>query len=109
MPDLYDGLAWNAPVEFIGQFPTIPLHQREFPRGAFLIKRVLDVIAVGAGAGGALPVHAADCAADPDGLAGADLLPCGADWTQGPDVYLLEVPHHGGERGEDAGRPGAQE
>jgi len=44
VPDLYDGLAWNAPVEFIGQFPTIPLHQREFPRGAFLIKRVLDVI-----------------------------------------------------------------
>jgi exopolysaccharide biosynthesis polyprenyl glycosylphosphotransferase len=43
VPDLYDGLAWNAPVEFIGQFPTIPLHQREFPRGAFLIKRVLDL------------------------------------------------------------------
>ncbi len=44
VPDLYDGLAWNAPVEFIGQFPTIPLHQRDFPRGAFLIKRVLDVM-----------------------------------------------------------------
>jgi len=43
VPDLYDGLAWNAPVEFIGQFPTIPLHQRDFPRGAFLIKRILDV------------------------------------------------------------------
>jgi exopolysaccharide biosynthesis polyprenyl glycosylphosphotransferase len=44
VPDLYDGLAWNAPVEFIGQFPTIPLHQRDFPRGAFLIKRGLDVL-----------------------------------------------------------------
>jgi exopolysaccharide biosynthesis polyprenyl glycosylphosphotransferase len=43
VPDLYDGLAWNAPVEFIGQFPTIPLHQRDFPKGAFLIKRVMDV------------------------------------------------------------------
>ena len=43
VPDLYDGLAWNAPVEYIGQFPTIPLHRREFPRGAFLIKRVIDV------------------------------------------------------------------
>jgi exopolysaccharide biosynthesis polyprenyl glycosylphosphotransferase len=43
VPDLYDGLAWNAPVEYIGQFPTIPLHRREFPFGAFLIKRVLDV------------------------------------------------------------------
>jgi exopolysaccharide biosynthesis polyprenyl glycosylphosphotransferase len=44
VPDLYDGLAWNAPVEFIGQFPTIPLHRREFPRDAFLLKRVLDVL-----------------------------------------------------------------
>ena len=43
VPDLYDGLAWNAPVEFIGQFPTIPLHRRDFPRGAFLVKRVIDV------------------------------------------------------------------
>jgi len=43
VPDLYDGLAWNARVEYIGQFPTIPLHRREFSRGAFLIKRVLDV------------------------------------------------------------------
>ena len=30
VPDLYDGLAWNAPVEFIGQFPTIPLHRGTF-------------------------------------------------------------------------------
>jgi exopolysaccharide biosynthesis polyprenyl glycosylphosphotransferase len=43
IPDLYDGLAWNAPVEYVGQFPTIPLHRREFPRGGFLIKRVLDI------------------------------------------------------------------
>jgi exopolysaccharide biosynthesis polyprenyl glycosylphosphotransferase len=43
VPDLYDGLAWNAPVEFIGQFPTIPLHRRDFPRGAFFVKRVMDV------------------------------------------------------------------
>jgi exopolysaccharide biosynthesis polyprenyl glycosylphosphotransferase len=43
VPDLYDGLAWNAPVEYIGQFPTIPLHRRDFPIGAFLFKRVLDI------------------------------------------------------------------
>ncbi len=43
VPDLYDGLAWNAPVEFVGQFPTIPLHRREFPRGAFVLKRALDI------------------------------------------------------------------
>jgi exopolysaccharide biosynthesis polyprenyl glycosylphosphotransferase len=43
VPDLYDGLAWNAPIEYIGQFPTIPLHRREFPIGAFLVKRLLDI------------------------------------------------------------------
>ena len=43
VPDMYDGLAWNAPVEYIGQFPTIPLHRRDFPIGAFLLKRVLDI------------------------------------------------------------------
>jgi exopolysaccharide biosynthesis polyprenyl glycosylphosphotransferase len=43
VPDLYEGLAWNAPVEYIGQFPTIPLHRRDLPIGAFLLKRALDV------------------------------------------------------------------
>jgi len=43
VPDLYDGLAWNAPVEYIGQFPTIPLHRRDFPLGAFLFKRLIDI------------------------------------------------------------------
>jgi exopolysaccharide biosynthesis polyprenyl glycosylphosphotransferase len=42
VPDLYDGLAWNAPVEYIGQFPTIPLHRRDLPIGSFLLKRVID-------------------------------------------------------------------
>jgi len=42
VPDLYDGLAWNAPVEYIGQFPTIPLHRRDLPIGVFLLKRALD-------------------------------------------------------------------
>jgi len=43
VPDLYDGLAWNARVEYIGQFPTIPLANREFPHGPFMVKRVMDV------------------------------------------------------------------
>jgi exopolysaccharide biosynthesis polyprenyl glycosylphosphotransferase len=42
VPDLYDGLAWNAPVEYIGQFPTIPLHRRDLPIGTYLVKRVID-------------------------------------------------------------------
>ena len=44
VPDLYDGLAWNAQVEYVGQFPTIPLHRKEFPMGAHMAKRALDLL-----------------------------------------------------------------
>ena len=43
VPELYDGLAWNSPIEYIGQFPTIPLHRGETPVIGMLIKRILDV------------------------------------------------------------------
>ncbi len=43
VPDLYDGLAWNAPVEYVGQFPTIPLHHGDLPHAVFVLKRVIDV------------------------------------------------------------------
>ncbi|HEY1965279.1 MAG TPA: sugar transferase [Acidobacteriaceae bacterium] len=43
VPDLYDGLAWNAPIEYIGQFPTIPLHRGEVPMVRKVLKRVLDI------------------------------------------------------------------
>lgn len=44
VPDLYDGLAWNSPVEYIGQFPTIPLHRGHVPDLALLFKRAFDVV-----------------------------------------------------------------
>ena len=44
VPDLYDGLAWNSPIEYIGQFPTIPLHRGHVPELGFMLKRVLDVL-----------------------------------------------------------------
>jgi exopolysaccharide biosynthesis polyprenyl glycosylphosphotransferase len=56
VPDLYDGLAWNAPVEYIGQFPTIPLHRKDFPIGAFLLKRVLDITLAALALGVTFPV-----------------------------------------------------
>lgn len=43
VPDMYDGLAWNARVEYIGQFPTITLHRKDFPIGGILVKRMLDI------------------------------------------------------------------
>ena len=44
VPDMYDGLAWNSPIEYIGQFPTIPLHTGHVPEVGLLLKRVLDVL-----------------------------------------------------------------
>lgn len=43
IPDLYDGLAWNAPVEYVGQFPTLPLHRKQIPVLGLLLKRLLDI------------------------------------------------------------------
>ena len=43
VPDLYEGLGWNSPVEYIGHFPTIPLHRGEVPELGFQLKRVLDL------------------------------------------------------------------
>ena len=43
VPDLYGGLAWNRQVEYVGQFPTIPLHRGQVPELSLVLKRVLDV------------------------------------------------------------------
>ena len=39
--DLYNGLP-SRPIEYIGQFPTIPLHCRPVPELALLMKRIVD-------------------------------------------------------------------
>ncbi len=44
IPDMYDGLAWGAPIEHLGEFPTMLVHQRNVPALALLIKRCFDVI-----------------------------------------------------------------
>lgn len=44
VPDLYGGLAWNSPIEYIGQFPTIPLHCGTVPEISLMLKRLLDVV-----------------------------------------------------------------
>jgi exopolysaccharide biosynthesis polyprenyl glycosylphosphotransferase len=43
VPDLYQGLAWDNPIEYVGQFPTIPLHRGHVPELGFVLKRVLDI------------------------------------------------------------------
>jgi len=44
VPELYGGLAWNGPIEYIGQFPTIPLHRGHVPEMGLLLKRMLDIV-----------------------------------------------------------------
>jgi exopolysaccharide biosynthesis polyprenyl glycosylphosphotransferase len=43
IPDLYDGLAWNAPLRRLGRFPVMDLHSTSIPAGALAAKRFIDV------------------------------------------------------------------
>jgi len=44
VPDMYNGLTWNSPIEYIGQFPTIPLHCGNVPEMGLVFKRAFDVV-----------------------------------------------------------------
>ncbi len=44
IPDLYEGAAVTAPVEYIGQFPTIPLHFHHVPAIGLIVKRTVDIV-----------------------------------------------------------------
>ncbi len=44
MPHTFGGLALNCPIEYVGQFPTIPLHRGDLPEMALMLKRVVDLI-----------------------------------------------------------------
>ena len=44
VPELYDGLAWNAPLHHIGDFPVMEIHWRAIPSLEFALKRAFDVI-----------------------------------------------------------------
>lgn len=43
IPDLYEGIGIASPVEYVGQFPTLPLRFKRIPVGSLLIKRLLDI------------------------------------------------------------------
>lgn len=47
VPDLYGGLAWGKPIEFVGQFPTVLLHYGRSTESGRLFKRVLDIVLSG--------------------------------------------------------------
>jgi exopolysaccharide biosynthesis polyprenyl glycosylphosphotransferase len=43
VPELYDGLCWNAPIQHIGEFPTMEVNWRAIPTLGLFVKRVFDV------------------------------------------------------------------
>jgi exopolysaccharide biosynthesis polyprenyl glycosylphosphotransferase len=48
IPDLYDGLGWQAPLASIGGFPAIELHGEPIPVLGLAIKRAMDVLGAAA-------------------------------------------------------------
>jgi exopolysaccharide biosynthesis polyprenyl glycosylphosphotransferase len=44
VPEMYDGLSFNSTIEYIGHFPTIPLHRGQVPEMGLMLKRTLDVV-----------------------------------------------------------------
>lgn len=58
VPDIYNGLAGNSPIEYIGQFPTIPLHCGRVPELGLVLKRGFDILFSGLVLLGLLPVLA---------------------------------------------------
>lgn len=44
VPELYDGLAWNSPIQYFGEFPVMELHWERLPAVGLFVKRVTDVL-----------------------------------------------------------------
>ncbi len=44
IPDLYDGLGWNAHLHRIGDFPVMDLHWEPIPTLGLFVKRILDIV-----------------------------------------------------------------
>jgi len=43
VPDLYDSSILNPAMEYLGEFPTIPLYRRRMPESRQFLKRALDI------------------------------------------------------------------
>ena len=44
VPDLYDGLGWRAPIEFLGDYPIMSLHREPIPVLGLFLKRLADIL-----------------------------------------------------------------
>jgi exopolysaccharide biosynthesis polyprenyl glycosylphosphotransferase len=44
IPELYDGLGWDAPIHYLGDFPIMELHWKSIPTFGLFLKRITDVV-----------------------------------------------------------------
>jgi exopolysaccharide biosynthesis polyprenyl glycosylphosphotransferase len=44
VPDFYDGLAWDAPIERLGPFSALQVHEKPIPVLGLIFKRLIDVV-----------------------------------------------------------------
>lgn len=44
LPEFYDGLGWNVPMERLGDFPVLVLHREPIPTLGLFFKRTIDVV-----------------------------------------------------------------
>lgn len=44
VPELYDGLGWNAPMRYVGEFPVMELHWEPIPALGLFFKRAIDIL-----------------------------------------------------------------
>jgi|HubBroStandDraft_6_1064221.scaffolds.fasta_scaffold20370_3 exopolysaccharide biosynthesis polyprenyl glycosylphosphotransferase len=47
VPDLYDGLGWNASLDYVGHFPILEIYTEPIPALGLIAKRIFDVAASG--------------------------------------------------------------
>jgi len=59
VPDFYDGLTWNSPIQHLGDFPVVDLAWKPIPTFCLFLKRVLDLTVSAAVLVAASPVLAA--------------------------------------------------
>ena len=109
IPDMYEGQALADPIEYIGQFPTIPLHHGYLPEISLVIKRALDIVISSLGVADFGP--GARCRRDryQIRLVRPGLLSFGAHRQKGLRLPLHQVPHHDRGCRQTALRPDAPE
>lgn len=49
VPELYGGLAWRAPLEYLGDFPVMTLYREPIPALGLVAKRMIDMVLSAAG------------------------------------------------------------